>query len=197
MKIELYEQFLFFKNCGRKAEAKVAVDAFTSSFNSMEETREWVYAFLATAKHRHKVRHEIYQRLIYPVLLEGYVRGDVQCILWLAETEQNLYAVKSVHASLKDKTGFALCREAYGLAPNAKIGRKLLQKLIRWFDYAQHEWPSGILYGMDGADAHQCQEILEEVEFASKLDLDDEYTAYLADFKSKVLEYLKRREERN
>ena len=46
----------------------------------------------------------------------------------------------------------------------------------------------GILYGIDGANIAQCEELLQDVEFAHSLD-DGTNTAFLEQFASKVTEY--------
>ena len=196
MKADLYEQFVSLKNLGKKAEAKVAVNLFIASFETWEEKRVWVYSFLSAEEYGHKIRHEIYETLVYPVLLNGYLEGDATSIVWLAKTATNLYALKSPHPSLKHKTDFALFKEAYKLEPNEGVRAHLLNTLLNWFSFSQHEWPAGILYGMDGANIEQCEEILQEVEFARSLDIQRRHNSYFSDFEEKVHEYTNRLRER-
>jgi hypothetical protein len=35
------------------------------------------------------------------------------------------------------------------------VRQALLKSLLHYFDYASHEWPAGILWGMDGATLGQ------------------------------------------
>jgi hypothetical protein len=196
MKADLYEQFVSLKNLGKKAEAKVAIDTFIASFESWEEKQVWVYSFLNSGGNGCRIRHEIYENLVYPVLLDGYLKGSVASIVWLARTASNLYTIKSPHALLKHKTDFALFKEAYELEPSEEIGAQLLNALLDWFHFSQHEWPAGILYGMDGANMEQCEEILQEVEFARSLDIQRRYDGYFSGFEIKVHEYVKRLRER-
>lgn len=192
MNEELYERFVFLKELGKKVESKAALDLFIASFETWEQKRVWVYPFLQAGRYGHKVRHEIYENLVYPVLLDGYLKGDATSVSWLARTASNLYAIKSPHSLLEHKTDFALFKEAYELEPNERIGADLLNTLLNWFSFLQHEWPAGILYGMDGADIEQCEDILQEIKFARSLDYQRNYDGYLSEFEARVHEYVKR-----
>jgi len=139
MNADLYEQFVSLKDLGKKAEAKAALDLFIASFETLEDKRVWVYSFLEAGEYRNSIRHEIYENLVYPVLLDGYLKRDATSVAWWARTTSNLYAIKSPHPLLKHKTDFALFKEAYRLEPNERIGADLLNTLINWFSFSQHE----------------------------------------------------------
>jgi hypothetical protein len=51
------------------------------------------------------------------------------------------------------------------------------------FEYSEHEWPAGILYGMNGANLEQCQEIASAVTEARALDFNGKYDFYLLGFR--------------
>jgi hypothetical protein len=55
-----------------------------------------------------------------------------------------------------------------------------------------HEWPGGILFGTDGATRQECDQILQEVEYAKKLDLGARHSIFLSIFEARVLEYIDR-----
>ena len=196
MNADLYEQFVSLKDLGKKTEAKAASDLFIASFETLEDKRVWVYSFLEAGEYRNRIRHEIYENLVYPVLLDGYLKRDATSVAWLARTASNLYAIKSPHPLLKHKTDFALFKEAYGLEPNERIGADLLNTLINGFSFSQHEWPAGILDGINGANIEQCEDILQDVKFARNLDHQRKYEGYLSEFEAKVHEYIKRLRER-
>ena len=196
MNADLYEQFLLLKNSGRKSEAKVALDSFIASFETPEEKKTWVSSFLNEGNYGHKIRHEIYEKLIYPVLLAGYLERDVDSIIWLVKTVDNLYEVKPLHPALEHQTDFSFLQEAYTIKPNEQTSQLLLNRLLSWFSISQHEWPSGILYGMNGASREECKEILCDVEFARQLDIKKKHGSYLSDFEMKVREYMIRVQQR-
>ncbi|GGC65172.1 hypothetical protein [Undibacterium terreum] len=192
-----YSQFLQAKETGRKAEATSALNVFISSFSSLQEREEWARDYLENEYSGHKVRHEIYQEIIFPVLVEGYRNSNAWCIKWLARTMQNLYQSKMLWEQVDGKTELQLLELLYSLCPESDETRMdLLQRKINWFRFSEHEWPAGILYGMHGASDEQCNKILKEVAQAHRLDKEGHYLQYLNQFEEKVREYLKRLSEK-
>ena len=189
MRPELYERFLFLKERGNKGESKAYLDNFIASFSSLGEKRAWVHHFFETRYTGGKVRHEIYENLVFPVLLDGYLHNEAWSLLWLFQTKDNLYANKALHAQVGFRAGSDFLRQAYAMEPAHSVRRFLLAEQIRGFDYCQHEWPSGILYGADGATQSECEELLREIAFTRQLDIGRLHTGYLNDFLHKVEEY--------
>ncbi len=189
---ERYEQYRTLKASGKKREAKVALDTFIDSFTSRDDKRQWVRTFLTRGDFGHKIRHEIYERLVFPVLLEGHNRRDAWSTLWLARTYPNLHDSPSLHSHIAQKTEWQLLREAYDIEPNDEVRACLLQTDLDWFDYCQHEWPAGILYGYDGATFAECEELLSEAAFARTLDIERKHAAFLEEFERKVKQYQQR-----
>lgn len=195
MKPELYERYLTLKQRGQKEEARIVLLDFIASFQTFEEKKEWVYNFLDSSDFGHKIRHEIYESLVFPVLLDGHKQKDAWSTLWLAKTAQNLCASKKLHELVDGKDEFRLLKEAYALEPLAEIQERLLKVELDWFHYSQHEWPAGILYGWSGASVDECQEILSEIAFARSLDKDAAHEPFLAQFEEKVRQYIKQLEQ--
>jgi hypothetical protein len=108
MDAKLYDQFLALKNMGKAAEAKIILESFIASFRSRDESRSWVFAFLEGRQYGHVIRHEIYEKLVYPTLLDGYLKNDVASVTWLARTTLNLSKLNAVHPSLYEKSEFIL-----------------------------------------------------------------------------------------
>lgn len=189
MKSELYAQFIALKNSGKKSEAKCVLDEFIASFQSFEEKALWVREFLDSQEFDHKIRHEIFQQLVFPILLNGYSRADAWSIFNLAKTAQNLYDNKTLHAKIGFQSDWQLLAEAYNLQPNEPTRKQLLEAHIRGFLYRQHEWPAGILAGANGANLDECEAILQEVSFARELDSDSLHAAFLNEFEKKVEAY--------
>lgn len=192
MDTKLYEQFLTLKNQGQKDAAQSALRAFIASFRTAEEKRSWVFSFLQEGHYGHKIRHEVYQQLVYPVLLEGYLRYDPISVLWMARTAHQLHTIPKLHPRLQDKSGFSLLREAYQLQPHEEVRCDLLAMLLNRFSYAQHEWPAGILFEADGATPEQCQEMLQEIAFARQLDHENQYSISFSEFEARVQQYIVR-----
>jgi hypothetical protein len=183
-----YRQYVTYKNAGRKAQAKVALGAFLASLKPADDTQAWTKAFLEGEDVGHQIRHEIYERLVFPVLWQGYEHNDAWSLLWLAKTVNNLYRSPALHALIGYKSERELLMEAYRLQPSDEVQQLLLNADLRFFAYSQHEWPAGILYGSDGASLAECDDILQQVSFARGLDTGDN-EAFLNAFESKVREY--------
>jgi hypothetical protein len=69
------------------------------------------------------------------------------------------------------------------------VREALLESLLDDFDYAGHEWPTCILWRMDGTARDQCNEIMCEVALARELDRECAYASMIDEFESKVKQY--------
>ncbi len=192
--LELYETYERQLAVGRRKEAAQTIALFIQSFSGLEEKKQWSEAFL-NGWSSHKIRHEIYEHIIFPVLLESYKRSEPWGIHWLAKTAQNLYQATALWEQVDHKSECQLLDQLLSITPNdAGVKAELLARQIDWLRYCGHEWPSGILYGHDGATLPQCAEIKEAVAKARELDLSSAYSAFLADFEGKLGEYISRLE---
>lgn len=195
MDLQHYHEFKRFQAQGRRDDARAPLERFIASFEPGEDRAHWVREFLEAGDYGHKIRHELYEQLIFPVLLDGYRRRDAWSTLWLARTAQNLYTFAPLHALIGFKSEQKLLREAYQIDPKEEIRESLLRALLRWFSYCQHEWPTGILFGGNGASAAECDRILEEVSFARALDAGAANEPFLREFEQRTREYRRRLQE--
>lgn len=191
MKTELYQRYLAHRTAGRKRDASDTIREFVASCTGPQDRQEWVRQFLEDGGHEHRIRHEVYESLVFPVLLDGYVRRDFWSIYWLAKTASSLYAASSLHAQLEYKAERQLFREAFELQPTSEIRRCLLEAYLAEFSHCQHEWPAGILYGMDGATIDDCADLLQDVDFVRSLD-DGANEHFLKEFEERVHTYRER-----
>jgi len=187
-----YQEFKRLQAEGRREDARASLQRFIDSFEPGDNREPWVREFLESGDCGRRIRHELYEQLVFPVLLDGYRRRDPWSILWLARTAQNLYASRSLHALLDFQSEQQLLRQGYEIDPNEDLRQNLLGSLLSWFAYCQHEWPAGILYGVDGASAPECDAILEEVRLAGTLDVDGASGAFLREFERRTREYRQR-----
>ncbi|MEH2376036.1 hypothetical protein [Nostoc sp.] len=197
MELEYYKQYLHYKKLGFRTQARQHLQQFIASFASFAEKELWTYKFLETQEYEfgwHIIRYELYEQVVFPVLLSGYQKRDHWSVLWLARTANNFYKVKHLHKQIDFKTDYGLLKECYLLAPNNnEVHKDLLSIQIRWLQYCIHEYPTGILYGaVNGATIDECQEILSEIEFARKLDVEKNQEKFLNEVQSKILEYIVR-----
>ncbi len=196
MELEHYKQYLHCKKLGFRSQAKQHLQQFITSFASFTEKELWTHGFLENqqCEYEYGIRYELYEQVVFPVLLSGYQKRDPWSVLWLARTAQNFYKVKHLHKQINFKTDYGLLKECYLLAPsNNEVQKGLLSVQIRWLQFCIHEYPTGILYGsVNGATIDECQEILSEVEFARKLDVEKIQEKFFNEVQSKVLEYIVR-----
>ena len=181
----LYTQFVAKQASGRKEEAKVAIRRFVESFNSLKEKEDWTRKFLSTQRPGTALRHELYQEVIFPVLIAGYETRDPWSLYWLAETYQNLFSSAYKRFDLPPPQD--LLKEAYALAPSSEeIRRGLLRSLLRGFEYMAHEWPTGLLYAPDSPWQTQYWELRAEIQLARELDTSGAHANEIADFEQIV-----------
>ncbi|GAX42028.1 hypothetical protein NIES4075_30260 [Tolypothrix sp. NIES-4075] len=193
MEIEYYKQYLHCKTVGLRSQAKQNLENFIASFASIAEKEQWTCQLLETQEYEYgnRISYELYEEVVFPALLRGYQNRDSWSVLWLARTAQNLYKAKHLHEQINFKTYYELLKECYLLDPsNAEVHKDLLSVQIRWLQYCIHEYPTGILYGVNGATIDECHEIVSEIEFIRELDVEKIQEKFLNEVQSKVLEYL-------
>lgn len=189
----LFEQYEVAKEHGNKRLAAGLITSFIETFATGDEREEWTRWYFSNRPTGHAIRHELFEQVIFPVLLAGYRRSDPWCIEMLERCDQNLYRAEHLWAQIGHQTGMQLAERLLALTPDDRQTQaRVLAHLIEWFRYSEHEWPAGILYGNDGATALQCDEILLDVRRASTLDEACVYSVFLNQFESKVRQYIQR-----
>lgn len=192
MNIEHYQKFKKYEELGLKKEASKSVRAFISTFDDDTEIENWVWDSLPDLEmNRHsRIRHEIFSELVFPVLKRGYQIGDVKCTMWLGKLIQNIYQAKGLDEELGWVTDLSLFNKCYEIDPsNEEVRLLLLEKIVDWLQYSEHEWPSGILYGNNEATLAECSEISIEIERVLKLDKEFKYSEFIKQYVKKFTEY--------
>lgn len=192
MNIEYFEKFEAELELGLKKKAAASVKKFVGSFKNNDEVGSWVWGYLQKPeKNRHScIRYEIFIDLVYPVLKKGFESGDYNSTLWLGKLVQNVYQTKGIFEDLGSNVEMDFFRKCHEIDPNVEEGNELLlQSILSWLSHCVHEWPSGILYGMDGASIEQCQDIRSEANFAKSLARAERELSFIDDFLVKLTEY--------
>lgn len=193
MSTELFERFTQLVHSGRRKEAAVYIRGFVSSFTDLSEKIEWAKQYLEGQAPREKIRHELYEGVIFPALMESYRRAEPWGIRWLARTMHNLFQAQLLWQQVGFKTESTLLQELLAICPTDEAARQeLLSAHIEGFTYAVHEWPAGILYGHDGATLDQCEEIKSDIAYARKLDEHCMHSEFLDDFQEKLASFTRR-----
>lgn len=85
--------------------------------------------------------------------------------------------------------------ELYDLCPgDDRVRLALLGMRIDWLPFAIHEWPGGVLYGMNAATLEQFKEIKKVDVHAQDLDREGEHAEFLTEFESRPVQYMARLE---
>jgi hypothetical protein len=107
------------------------------------------------------IRQPFFEEIIYPVLQKEISRNNLKAIKHLIKLEQNLW---QLHHRKKEyePTTRQLFLKGLEINPDDKELLELYELDLRnYLRHAIHEIPHGVLYGMDGANANQCDELLE------------------------------------
>ena len=182
---EKYREFSDLRESGLRKDANRAAREFVAEYKENPDT-SFVSQICESVDH--KMNHHIWSGVVLPLYRED--TRDPIAIKCLIETVQNLYSDQSAHRSLDWITEWQLVDQYLELVPDdpwATNKKKAL--LVGWLAYSIHEWPSGVLYGNDGATASQCQEILSAVDELRELDHDAEYADLCEDVQAKTLQY--------
>jgi hypothetical protein len=188
MNIQYYENYKKFQSVGLKAKAKESLGEFIASFSDKNDKATWVWNYLSDVSlNRQIIRYEIFEQLIFPILLEGYENKDFQSMLWLAKLIGEVEQARSLHEKIDFKTGYSLYMECYEKEPeNQEVINLILHDLVQWFEHSQHEWPIGILYHANFATKEQCIEIRQKLAFARELDKKAISADFFAQFEDKL-----------
>lgn len=177
MNIEYYKRFEKSKSQGLKAQAKLNIEKFIDSFSGIEEKEMWVKSYLEAGEYGHKIRHELYESVIFPVLVHGYRSNDSWSLFWLAETIQNVFASQVLHKQIDFNSDSWLLKKCFEIdESNRNVRLRLLDCTVRCLDYAIHEWPCGVLYAPDESP----DDMLTEIEWARSLDVECRYSEFLS-----------------
>ncbi|MGF1723462.1 hypothetical protein [Photobacterium nomapromontoriensis] len=192
MNIEDFKEFKEYEEKGLKKQASKSLRAFILSFDNEREIEEWVWEYLPkleTNSHS-RIRHEIFHELVYPILKVGYEDDDFHSTLWLGKLAQNLYQAQKLHEELGWLSELSLYNKSHEIDPENDEARLLLLKaIVSWLEYSEHEWPSGILYGNDGATIEQCDEISTEIQRVIKLDKEHTHSEFIKEYVKKLSNY--------
>lgn len=184
MNIEYFKELLDCQEKGLKKQAAQAVRQFISSFENDAEKADWVWSILENLKENPslKIRYELWQELIIPVLIEGYKHNNISAIFWLSAINYNDDLIK--------ESPFDMLKRYLELDPNDNKARKLmLTRIVDWLSYCIHEWPCGILYNNDAANLEQCQEMRDDIAFGKSLDKENKFSELFEDVAKKLHEY--------
>ncbi len=162
------------------------------------EVRAWAAAFARESvegRDRTPVRLPLFRDVLFPALLAGHAAGDAESTWLLSRFGQLLYQSPECARLLpeRERSEHGLLLALRRIAPSHARGRdRLLALLADRFDFALHELPSAVLYGMDAASPEGCAEMLDELRFFQDLAAEAgsaEYDELIADARFHVEAY--------
>jgi hypothetical protein len=195
MEIEHFNSYLKYERMGIKAETKKQLHNFISSFENHEEKIVWTIEYLPKLEFNNnsRIRNELFEEIVFPVLLEGYTNKNVKLMVWMAKLIQNLYQNKKLWEKINYDSDLNIIRECYELEPdNNEISDLYLEIIIEKILYRIHEWPSGILIGNTFAEKDECKRLLEEIPLLNKLDRNKKYYELVIEYENILKEQIKK-----
>jgi hypothetical protein len=193
MNIEYFNEYVHYKNVGVKLKAKEFIGKFINSFEDYTEKEQWTIEYLPKLEmdSNGRIRNELFEEIIFPVLLNGYNNKNILPMIWLAKLNQNYYQNNRIWKKINYKTEVEIIKECYDLKPdNNDVTDLYLEIMINRIDFNMHEWPEGILFGNSFATKDECEILLERIGFMNKLDKNKKYSKYLRDCEDKIKEYM-------
>jgi hypothetical protein len=169
---ELWEAYLRVEGRGIRSDKLAALEHFIGALLNLPEHlwKDWARALAAEVVDggaEVQIRMPLFERVLFPALLEGLDAGRPGCARWLAGLSQEVYRCRGCMERLgpERSTEVALLRKALAHDPlDVRSRRRLIEQMGWQLQHALHEVPSGVLYGMDGATPEQCDELLLELE---------------------------------
>ncbi len=108
------------------------------------------------------LRGPLFERVVLPYLFAQYNSGSPEAALRLAELRQSSLGWHRAWQLFGGLSDLGLLREAYRRNPSAeRVRQPLVKRMLRYVGQTLHEIPAGVLWGMDGASAEQCLELLD------------------------------------
>jgi hypothetical protein len=123
------------------------------------------------------IRQQLFRHLIYPILSKQVEQNDIIAIKGLLRLDQLLISYRGYTKDAK-YSSWILLEKGLSISPDDRELLELSESNTRnYLISTLHELPSGILYGTNGANIEECEELIEEIGkyelLCDKLQLDE------------------------
>lgn len=122
------------------------------------------------------IRRPLFERVLFPTLVDALDAEMVGSARWLARLSQHLYRCRACMERLgPDRSSeWSLLRAAVAQdSSDIRSRQQLVRVIANHLQYTFHELPAGVLYGTDGATVEQCDELSAELnEFRALIDVE-------------------------
>jgi hypothetical protein len=129
------------------------------------------------------VRCPLFERILFPALVESLGAKSPGSARWLAGLSQHLYRCPACMERLgrARSSEWALLQAAVAHDPgDVRSRQQLIRVIANHLRYTLHELPSGVLFGTNGATVVQCDELLAELdEFRSLVSVEGRTADYV------------------
>ncbi|MDR2375875.1 MAG: hypothetical protein LBD96_05485, partial [Treponema sp.] len=91
MDIEYFNEYLKYEQMGIKSKKKEYLNNFINSLENYNEKVLWTMEYLPKLKFNSngRIRNELFEEIIFPVLLEGYNNKNINSMIWMVKLNQN------------------------------------------------------------------------------------------------------------
>lgn len=136
-----------------------------------------------------RIHHILWRDIVFPEL-EPRIKDDTRAMKALVETIQNLSSSVAHDKKLGYITAGELTCKILELEPNNDWARKKrVIQLNNWLAYSFHEWPTGVLNGINGASVEDCDSILTHINELRQLDPSEDTSSFCQDLEAKLSQY--------
>jgi hypothetical protein len=195
MEIKYFDEYILNEKLGLKMKTKEYVRKFINSFENDCEKEQWTFQYLPilVKKNSGIIRMELFEEIIFPILLHGYNNKIIDSMVWLVKVSENYYRNNRFWERMYYKSDLEIIKECYSMAPNnEEIQDIYLELEIRSIDYSLHEWPCGILMSNCAATLEECNEMKMGIPKLKKLNRNKKCREYLMNYEHTLNEYIER-----
>jgi len=195
MNIEFFNKYLASIKSKDRIMAKKYIDKFIKSFTSYEEKEAFTKDYLSELgkkEYRH-IRHELFVKIIFPVLLNGYNNRNIQCMIWIIEFIHTFRQHEDLWKQIGKKNEKTMLYECYEIAPNNdKVNKMYMEMKLKCIN--------GFIHAMNSKKddmSHYGSWILLDIKEFKDIDRNSIYNNALENCENEVREYLKAVEKLN
>jgi uncharacterized protein YsxB (DUF464 family) len=193
MNIEYFNEYLKYEHKGIKSKTKEYVNMFIKSFENDMEKGSWTIEYLPKFEQNSngRIRNELFEEIIFPVLFNGYKNKDIKLMVWLVKLSQNYYQNNRIWKQLNYRSEMEIIKECYDIEPdNKEVQDIYLEIKINKMEFIIHEYPPYILFGNNVATKDECKILLDDIVFIKKLDRNNKYEKFINEYKRAIKEYM-------
>lgn len=107
------------------------------------------------------IRQPFFESVVYPILEKEIGQNNLQAIKHLIKLEQNLIQLQIKLKNYKPTKRQLIVKGLEINSDDAELLKIYEEDLRNYLRYTIHEIPRGVLYGINGADEFQCEELLK------------------------------------